>query len=135
MGVGLSGLEPLTSALSERLGLLLGQPRKRGTALPERQEALRAVASIVGVFEASESRSPPAVHWDNAIRESVRLPTCTTMRVLLVGFSSLRGWDGARRWLATTTPDRDGRGFPIECLSGHRPAAVSLDRGVAAPDA
>src|SRR5215213_3015231 len=55
------------------------------------------------------------------------------MRVLLVGFSGHRGWDGARRWLATTTPDRAGRGFPIECLFGHRPAAVSLDRGVAAP--
>lgn len=55
---------------------------------------------------------------------------CLTDQVL-----ECRGWGGVRRWLATTTPDRDGRGFPIECLSGHRPAAVSLDRGVAAPDA
>ncbi|MDF2746958.1 MAG: transposase, Mutator family protein [Propionibacteriaceae bacterium] len=99
-------------------------------------------------------RSGPQIHWNGSKKEIKRrtdviggLPQpgrpapdrywskSTTMRVLLVGFSSHRGWDGARRWLATTTPDRAGRGFPIECLSGHRSAAVSLDRGVAAPDA
>jgi hypothetical protein len=56
--VGLSGLEPLTSALSERFWPVAAQRSQDRIARPERCEASRGLASLWCAFEARESRSP-----------------------------------------------------------------------------
>jgi hypothetical protein len=57
-GVGLSGLELLTSALSERFWPVAPQRSQDRIARPERCEASRGLAPLWCAFEALESRSP-----------------------------------------------------------------------------
>jgi hypothetical protein len=55
---GLSGREPLTSALSERFWPVAAQRSQDRIAPPERCEASRGLASLTCAFEARESPSP-----------------------------------------------------------------------------